>query len=629
MASPLRIGTVVLSNRIVSASMERNYCGTDGTITDAYIAYLEARAAGGAALVFSEACYVRADGKGRVRQMGIAEDRHLPGVAAMADAIHRHGAKAGVELNHGGRTVQSRISGIRPVAPSAVPCLPAGGDMPRTLGREEIHDLAERYGAAAGRCREAGIDVLSVHAAHGYLIHQFLSPLTNRREDEFAEPGLFLDLVLQAVRQAAPDLAIGIRVSALEGVPGGLDEARALELIRSSRLDLLDFIDVSAGNYEAGQWMVQPGEWPPGVLAPYAQPYRDLGHPVGVAGRINVPDAAEQLIAGGHADFVSMARALHADPSWPRYVLNGRRFRPCIACNLCIDRLHSGEPVPCTVNPDAGRAPLAPVRRTPARRTVLVIGAGPAGLEAARLIARQGHRVQITEREPGIGGNFALAAGLKGHPEFHRILDWYAHELDDLKVTVRTGIEAGPDIIADPRPDAVITATGSDAHIPGVEGADLPHVISLRKWLRRGGHPPERCTIWGADREAMAVADHIAADGGEVLIVGAETVLAPEAGPRARVLQAARIEQNPRVRVHLNTRVLRIDPDHLTVEGPDGLMTLPAAGPLLVSLGIRPSRALGPSTYPVGEAAGAPPSMHAALRSAASVARRVLDALDR
>ncbi|MEW2355802.1 FAD-dependent oxidoreductase [Spirillospora sp. NPDC029432] len=629
LASPLRLGSVTLSNRIVSAPMERNYCGTDGTVTDDYIAYLEARAAGGAALVFSEASYVRADGRGRARQMGVAEDRHVAGVAAMAEAIHRHGAKAGVELNHGGRTVQSCISGTRPVAPSAVPCLPAGGDMPRTLGREEIHDLVECYGAAARRCREAGIDVLTVHGAHGYLIHQFLSPFTNRRDDEFAEPGLFLDLVLQAVREAAPDLSIGIRVSALEGVPGGLDEARTLSVIRSSRLDLLDFIDVSAGSYEAGQWMVQPGEWPPGVLAPYAVPYRDLGLPVGVAGRISLPDAAEKIITGGRADFVSMARALHADPAWPRRVLSGRRFRPCIACNHCIDRLHSGEPVPCTVNPDVGGSTSPPVRHSTSPRTVLVIGAGPAGLESARLLAGHGHRVQIIEREQRIGGHFALAADLKGHPEYGRILDWYAGELDDLQVAVRTGVEAGPELIAELRPDAVIAATGGDPHVPDIDGADLPHVIGLREWLRRGGRPLRRCTIWGADREAMAVADHLAAQGGEVLIIGAGSVLAPEAGPRARVLQIARLERNPHVHVHLDTDVRQIGTDHLATEGPDGPATLRTAGPLLISQGVRRSRAFGPSGHLVGEAAGAGPSMHAALRSAATVAGRMLDAFSR
>ncbi|MCR3744985.1 2,4-dienoyl-CoA reductase [Actinomadura glauciflava] len=301
LARPLTLGPVVLRNRVVSAPMERNYCTPDGEMTRAYIDYLAARAEGGAALVFSEASYVRADGRGRARQAGVAEDRHIPGLAAMAAAVHEHGAKAGVELNHGGRTVRSRVSGLPPVAPSAVPCPPAGGDMPAVLGGEEVHDLVECYGRAARRCREAGVDVLSVHAAHGYLVHQFLSPLTNLRTDEFADPMRFLDLVLAAVRNAAPELCGGIRISAFEGVPGGLDAARTLELVRAARLDLIDFIDVSAGNYEAAQWMVQPGG-----VAP-----RDPGRPRGA-----LPDARPAGGRGG-TDQRSGGRRGGRRP-WPR-----------------------------------------------------------------------------------------------------------------------------------------------------------------------------------------------------------------------------------------------------------------------------------------------------------------------
>ncbi|MDL4814134.1 oxidoreductase [Actinomadura opuntiae] len=637
LSTPLKLGQVTLDNRIVSAPMERNYCTPDGKVTDAYIGYLRERAIGGAALVFSEAAYVRADGKGRGRQMGVAEDHHIPGIAALAETIHRHGSKVGVELNHGGRTVQSRVSGTRPVAPSAVPCLPAGGDLPDALGHEDVHDLVDAYGAAARRCREAGVDVLSIHAAHGYLIHQFLSPLINLRTDEFAHPTRFLDLVVQAVRQAAPDLCVGIRISAFEGVPDGLDASRTLELVGSARLDLLDFIDVSAGNYEAAEWMVQPGEQPPGVLAPLAKPYRSFGLPVGVAGRISRPRAAEAVIAEGQADFVSLARALHADPRWPNRVLAGEPFRPCIACNLCIDRLHSGEPVPCTVNPEAGTS-LARRRKasqgSPPGSGVVIVGAGPAGLEVAHRVASRGVRVHLLEREDRAGGDFALAAGLLCFPQYHAILDWYTDELDRLGVVLHTGTRADHDVVAALDPAALVIATGGRVHAPEVEGADLPHVLEVREWLRHGGALPERCTVWGFDRAAMAVADHIAVHGGEVQIVGAGPTLAPEAGPRARNPSANRLASNPRVSIRMGYHVRTIRHDHLVVDGPDGRTTIPTRGPVLASHGVKRAapvsglvERLRIPVHVTGGAAGHGSSMHDALQHAASVAADLLQTI--
>jgi 2,4-dienoyl-CoA reductase-like NADH-dependent reductase (Old Yellow Enzyme family) len=297
LALPLTLGRVRLRNRFVSAPMERNYCEVDGTMTDRYVDYLVRRARGGAALVFTEASYVRADGKGRRRQMGVDVDARIPGIARLAAAVHAEGALLGVELNHGGRTAQSAVSGYVPVAPSAIPCAVAGGDLPQVLGTEEIHELVRCYADAAARCARAGVDVVSLHGGHGYLIHQFLSPAYNHRDDEFADPSRFLRLVVAAVRETAPELTLGLRFSAFEGIPDGLDAAATLELVSSLDTGSLDFLDVSAGNYEAGQWIIQPGEWERGVLAPYSRPYRDLGLPVGVAGRINTPEAEEPTAA--------------------------------------------------------------------------------------------------------------------------------------------------------------------------------------------------------------------------------------------------------------------------------------------------------------------------------------------
>ncbi|WP_206058070.1 FAD-dependent oxidoreductase [Nonomuraea zeae] len=634
--SPLTLGPARLRNRLVSAPMERNYCEIDGTVTDRYVAYLSRRARGGAALVFSEASYVRGDGKGRLRQMGVDTDARIPGLARLAAAVRAEGALFGVELNHGGRTAQGAVSGFRPVAPSPVPCLPAGGELPLELATEEVYDLVEAYGAAAGRCREAGVDVLSIHGAHGYLVHQFLSPARNLRTDEFADPARFLDLVVEAVRErAGRDVAVGLRISAFEGFDGGLSAERTFELISGARLDLLDFLDVSAGSYEAGQWIIQPGEWERGLLAPYAEPYRALGLPVGVAGRISTPESAEAIVAGGRADFVSMARTLHADPDFPRRVLAGEPYRPCIACNYCIDRLGSGEPIPCSVNPQAGREHLGPPGAPAEKASVLVIGAGPAGLETARLLAGHGHRVRVLERAEHVGGRFALAAGLHDHPEYRRILEWCAAELDRLGVTVSTGTPVAGETLSRHDVDALVLATGGECHRPDLPGIGLPHVIDVRDWLARGEPAPASCVVWGADREGVAVAGRLASDGSRVLLIGAQPELAPDVGRRAKILSVPRLLANPEVRVLLESAVVAVEPDRLLVRTGGREEWVPASGPLLVSQGVVPRtgllaacRAREPrlGVYVVGDAGGGG-SLYDCFVTAEAVTRSIAEAL--
>ncbi|MGW0801589.1 oxidoreductase [Nonomuraea sp. NPDC002799] len=646
--SPLKLGPVRLRNRFVAAPMERNYCEIDGTVTGRYADYLVRRAHGGAALVFAEASYVRADGKGRLRQMGADVDARVPGIARLAAAVHAAGSLFGVELNHGGRTAQGAVSGFRPVAPSPVPCLPAGGELPLELTTREVYELVEAYGEAARRCREAGVDVISIHGAHGYLVHQFLSPARNLRTDEFARPARFLDLVIEAVRaRAGREMAVGLRISAHEGFDGGLTAGRTFELISGARLDLLDFLDVSAGSYEAGQWIIQPGEWERGLLAPYAERYRALGLPVGVAGRISTPETAEAIVAGGQADFVSLARTLHADPDFPRRALAGEPYRPCIACNYCIDRLGTGEPIPCSVNPRAGREflgrPPAPAEKV----SVLVIGAGPAGLETARLLAGHGHRVRVLERAEHVGGRFALAARLPEYPEYHRILRWCASELDRLGGTVRTGVPVTEEELARHDADAIVLATGGAGHLPGVPGIDLPHVIDVRDWLAaRPDVPgacvrdrldvPAACVVWGADREGVAVADHLAAGGSEVLLVGPQPSLAPDVGRRAKILTVPRLTGNPRVRILLESTIRTIEPDRVLVRTGGREEWLPAAGPLLVSHGVTPRaellaacRARRPrlGVHVVGDAGGRGGSIHQCFLAAEEVAHAVAAAL--
>ncbi|KSZ56408.1 NADH-dependent oxidoreductase [Rhodococcus pyridinivorans KG-16] len=631
-AQPLDFGPVRLRNRFVSAPMERNYCAPDGGMTDEYIAYLERRAAGGAALVFTEASYVRADGKGRIRQMGVDDDDRIPGIARMAEALHAHGALVGVELNHGGRTAQGTVSGFVPVAPSQIPCAVVGGEMPEQLDDDDIEHIIECFGEAAARCEKAGVDVISLHGGHGYLIHQFLSPAYNKRDDTWAEPTLFVNRVIDTVRAMAPGVALGLRFSAFEGVDGGLDARTTRDRIDAIDTARLDFLDVSAGNYEAGQWIIQPGEWPRGLLAPHAAPYtRDFDIPVGVAGRINTPEAAEHIIASGQADFVSMARTLHADPEFPNRALAGTRYRPCIACNYCIDSLAAG-PVPCSVNPWVGRELEQPTEPAATPVRVAVIGGGPSGLSVSRELASAGHHVALYDERGTLGGDFALASDLHEYPEYRRIVDWYLAELAELDVVCHTGVRVEAQTLTTEDFDAIVLATGGVGPTLEVPGLDTRRVRDVREYLASGDPAPDAITIFGADREAAAVADDLLHKGTQVVMIGPQETIAHDVGRRAKIVLLPRLAAAENFTAHLSSIIVRVEADHMVISTNGREHTVPAPGELLVSQGIEPRaelltalRRLGArlGVHSVGDASGDGGSIHAANVTAADVAARI------
>jgi len=431
--APGQVGRRVLRNRILMAPMEKNLGTAEGAVTQRYIDYCEARAAGGVALILLESMYVDPAGKNHRYQLGLHDDALIPGYRRLVEVCHRHGALVGVELQFAGRETSSVITGVQPVAPSPVPCrVLAGGETPRALTVPEIRALVGKFAEAAHRAVTAGFDVVELHGAHGYLIAQFLSPYANRREDDyggdFARRLRFPLEVIAAVREAiGAEVPLLYRLSAVEHVEGGLtleDTCRIVPHLEAAGVDLLD---VSAGIYESAVWIAQPMEMPQGCLAPLSREIRRCVRvPVSVAGRITDASVAERILEAGDADFVTLGRALHADPEMPRKSLEGRlnEICHCVACLKCSDLLGQNLPVLCLANTHTAREREYRVRPTSRPQRIVVVGAGPA------------------EELGGGVGRWRRPVGGKGH-DLGPAQDRHPHGLGEPEVVTDQEADAG------------------------------------------------------------------------------------------------------------------------------------------------------------------------------------------
>jgi 2,4-dienoyl-CoA reductase-like NADH-dependent reductase (Old Yellow Enzyme family)/thioredoxin reductase len=562
--APGRIGARTLRNRILMAPMEKNLASADGAVTRRYLDYCEARAAGGAALLLLESMYVDPLGRNHVYQLGLHDDALVPGYRRLVEACHRHGALVGAELQFAGRETSSRVTGRQPVAPSPVACaVLAGGETPRALTGPEIRALVARFAEAARRAVAAGVDVLELHGAHGYLLGQFLSPYTNRRDDDwggdFARRLRFPLEVIAAVRAAVgPGVPLLYRLSADEHVEGGLrveDLCRVAPHLERAGVDALD---VSAGIYESAVWIVQPMEMEQGCLAPLArQIRRHVGIPVSVAGRITDAAVAERILADGDADFVTLGRALHADPELPKKSQAGRldEVCACVGCLTCSDLLGQSQPVLCLANTHTGREREWAIRPAARRQRVLVVGAGPAGLECARVAALRGHAVTVLERAPEPGGQLLLSRAVPGRAELAGLVVYLAGAVARAGAELRLSVEADAELVLRERPDAVVLATGARPGIPDIPGILDSPAVDPFEVLRRPVSGLRKALVHGGGVLGVGVAHALAERGVEVHLVEMGAELAGELGLRPRWQYVANLKLRPNVTIHTLTTV--------------------------------------------------------------------------
>src|SRR5580704_11427664 len=397
------INKMRLRNRILTGPMEKGMANRDGSLTSRYIHYLVERARGGASLIQVESTYVDTRGMGHLYQVGCHGDHVIPALRRMAQAVHREGAKVGLELYMGGRQTPSYMSQRQPIAPSAMQCRNLSPvPTPREMTVEDIQEVIGKFTDAAWRVVEAGLDMIHLHGSHGYLLCSFLSPYSNHRTDRYGgtleNRARFALELLGAVRQVVgPDFPIGYRMSAEEYVDGGLtidQTSRFAQFLAAAGIDL---IDVSGGIYESFPMIIQGPEAPKGGFVKNAAAIKKAvgdAVPVSVAQRLNDPDFANEVLRREGLDFISLTRAFHADPHYIRKLIENRKdeILPCIACHHCTNLLEADDAAGCAANPRTTFESRY-AARTARPHNVLIAGGGPAGMHAARMLAEQGHHV--------------------------------------------------------------------------------------------------------------------------------------------------------------------------------------------------------------------------------------------
>jgi 2,4-dienoyl-CoA reductase-like NADH-dependent reductase (Old Yellow Enzyme family) len=516
--SPLSVGPVELKNRIVSTAHQTTLVH-DHLPTDDFVAYHEVRARGGVGLIVMEACAVHPSGLLTAHTLGGYRQEIVAGYRRVGGAVQPHGTQLFIQLFHGGR--EQIASAPRPVAvaPSAIPSRRYHVE-PRTLREGEIDEIIAGYARSAGFAAEGGLDGVEITAAHNYLAEQFFRAELNERDDRWSEGARFLLEVIDAVRRAAPTLAVGVRLSA---------DSEAARAVVGQLVGRVDYIHVALGDsatYDGCLKIVPPPPTEENAIAALSGPFK-IGLPLVATSRIVDPRAADQLVREGRADAVGMNRALITDPDLPRKAQEGRadEIVRCIGCNACIAHYHAETPIACTQNPRTGRERSLP-RPVPAASHVriVVVGAGPAGLAAAAEAGAAGHEVIVLEERGDIGGQLSLAGKTSMHAETASSLKRnYMRLLDRPNIELRPGTIADAELVATLEPDAVVVATGAEPYRPRRFEAGAVEVVQAWDVLE-GARPDGPVVVWdwGGDGTGMDCAELLQVDGVEVtLAVGA------------------------------------------------------------------------------------------------------------
>lgn len=613
---PGTIGPLRLKNRLIMAPMGTNFGTSDGLSTERDRAYYELRAKGGVAAIVTEAMAVSAGGRAHNNSMWIYHDRFIPGLARLVESIKRHDCLTIGQLNHRGALLRRMVLNMEPVGPSPWRN-PNTGDAVRPLDRGEIVEIQQDFVTAARRLWQAGYDAVELHAANGYLFHQFFTPRINQRTDEYGgsienRARLLLETV-DRLKQALPDFPLWVRISCTEYCADGYpieDMVAIAQMLEAAGVTALDLSGGTNESPELSRFCIQPPSMPRRTLEEHARPIKAaVGIPTIIAGRIITPQDAEAVLANGSADYISLGRALTADAFWPRKAFGEvpTPIRACISCNVCFERLTLEKDVACVTNPMLGtefeelelaEPQLGPMRAAKPLR-VLVLGGGVGGFEAARMAAARGHDVEIWEKAARPGGQLHLAVAAPDKEEIRPVWTYRWEQAQALGVRLRCGVDADAAKLRGYAPDFIVVATGARPRPLALEGG-----APLQAWdvIVQPERVPEgaRVVIIGGGIVGLEVADVLLARGCRMTILEALPMLAPQMARNNRTDLLLRLRAQG-VATHTKVRVLRQEGALLHAEVDGTAQSFPA-DVVIAAIGAVPNR----EVLPAVEASGIP-----------------------
>ena len=599
LTSPITVAGVTFRNRMFSAPMGGTDITNDGCIGPKSTAFYELRAKGGAGAVTVSECMVHPQTDGsHAYHLDPAILNSLACATYTADAIRRHGAMPSLELSHSGMfagtymTDKSRQKSMNQWGPSDT--VRADGVPVKALTQDLIDDIVRAYGDVAAMAKRAGFEMVMIHGGHGWLINQFLSPLFNKRTDEYGgsleNRCRLAKEVLASVRKAVgPRFPIEFRMSGSEFVEGGYGLEEGIAIAKEVE-DYVDILHVSAGTYQKTFGITHPSMFEDHGRNVFlaAEIKKHVHVPVATLGGLNDPAQMEEIIASGQADIVYMGRALLADPFLPRKVAENRddEIVRCLRCFTCMAERAATSTRRCTVNPLIGRELEGDeIQPAPVKKKVLVVGGGPGGLYAAYTAARRGHQVVLCEKEAELGGILRSEQGIPFKREMYLLAGTYEKLARKAGVEIRLNTEVTPDLADRMEPDAVIIAAGSRPLVPPIPGLDGDKVVIVNNYYRQKDKVGDRVVVMGGGLAGCECAVHLGQEGKHVELIEMRDSLAPDANVRHRPLLLDQIDRC--VTVHTGYKAVRVTDQGVVCQDREGQEVLVEGESVICALGQR------------------------------------------